>query len=168
MIALVKAVHIAGLALWCAGLLALPVLLRVYGHPDHAHTQAGFAALRRLTHRLYTMVVTPAAILAVAAGTVLIFPLVPLEGWLILKLLAVAGMVLVHAWLGHLIVQTGAGGGQYLLPSPMIALALMVPLMVLVLVLVLAKPEIAPLIEGLPEMLRNPYGRELPSGLVPI
>ena len=168
MIALTKAVHIAALSLWCAGLLVLPIILQTHGRGRRVHTQPGFAEFRLLSHRAYTRLVTPAAVVAIASGTLLIL----LEGlrdpWLMAKLGAVTGMVLVHAWFGHLIAQTGEGAGRYRLPSPLPALVLLVALMGLTLWLVLAKPDLAPLAERLPDWLLQPRGRSLPPDLVPI
>ena len=168
MIAAFKAAHISALAIWCAGLIMLPIVLHMYGRGATVRTQAGFTTIRQLSHFSYTRVVTPAAVIAVAAGTVLIFLLELVDGWLLAKLIAVAGMVLVHAWLGHLIAQTGERLGAYQMPPPLIALILGVPLMLIVLWLVLAKPDLAPVIERLPLFMRQPQDRELPPELVPI
>jgi protoporphyrinogen IX oxidase len=168
MIAALKAAHIAALAVWCAGLILLPILMHLHGRGPMVRTQAGFETFRRLSHFSYTRVVTPAAVIAVAAGTVLIVMLDLVDGWLLAKLVAVAGMVLVHAWLGHLIAETGEGAGSYRMPPPLIALVLGVPLMMVVLWLVLAKPDLTPWIERLPLFLREPQDRELPPDLVPI
>ena len=168
MIALTKALHVASLAVWCAGLIALPLVLQVYGRSPQVRTQAGFAEFRLLSHGAYIKVITPAAVIAIAAGTLLIF----LEGindpWLIAKLAAVACMVLLHAWLGHLITQTGEGAGRYRMPTPLPALVVLLVLMALVFWLVLAKPDLAPPAELLPDWLRQPRGRDLPPALIPI
>lgn len=168
MIALIKAVHLATLAVWCAGLIALPVVMQVYGRTPRVHTQAGFAEFRLLSHRAYTRVITPAAVVTITAGTLLFV----LEGlrdpWMLAKLGAVAGMVLIHAWLGHQISQTGEGAGRYRIPPPMPALLGALVFMGLTLWLVLAKPDLAPLTDHLPDWLLQPVGRELPSDLVPI
>jgi len=168
MIAVLKFVHISALALWCAGLVALPVILHFYGRGDSHRTQAGFERLRHLTHFSYIGMLGPAAVVAIAAGTALIFLLELVDAWMMVKLVAVAGMALVHAWLGHLTSQIGHGAGEYRLPPPLLALVAVLPLMGVVLWLVLAKPDLQPLIEQLPEFLRVPQGRELPEGVVPI
>lgn len=168
MIAAVKAAHIAALVFWCAGLILLPIVLHLYGRTAEIRTQVGYSTLRLLSHYSYTRVVTPAAVIAVSAGTVLIFLLELVDAWLLVKLVAVSGMVLVHVWLGHLVSQTGDLGGRYRMPPPLIALLAAVPLMFVVLWLVLAKPDLAPLVEELPHFLRQPRFYELPSDLVPI
>ena len=168
MIALTKALHVAALALWCAGLIALPLVMQHYGRGPRGRSQAGFSEFRLLSHRAYTRVVTPAAVIAIAAGTALIFMVGIDAPWLMAKLVVVAGMVLLHAWLGHLIARTGEERGHYRMPSPLPALVALVVLMALVLWLVLAKPDLAAPVELLPDWLRQPRGRELPSWLTPI
>jgi protoporphyrinogen IX oxidase len=167
-IALVKSLHIAALAVWCAGLIALPVILQAYARRPEVQTQAGFAEFRLLSHRAYTRLVTPAAVIAIAAGTALIFMESLRAPWLVAKLGVVAGMVLIHAWLGHLIGRAGEGAGRFRLPSPLPALAGAILLMGATLWLVLAKPELAPWSDYLPAWLRQPLGRELAPALVPI
>lgn len=168
MIALLKAGHIASLSVWCAGLLALPIILQIYGRRREISTQPGFTEFRLLLHAGYTRVATPAAVLAIAFGTALIVLLELRDAWLMLKLAVVALMVLLHVWLGHLILKTAEGRGSYQMPSPVLALPIGLVLITGVLLLVLAKPDLTPLLHQLPEFLQQPQGRELPPDLVPI
>ena len=168
MIALTKAVHITALAVWCAGLIALPVILQVYGRSAGVRKQAGFAEFRLLAHRAYTRIISPAAVLAIATGTALIVSVDLRAPWLLAKLGAVAGMVLVHAWLGHLVSRTGEGAGRFRIPTPLPALIAALALMTLTLWLVLAKPELGPLVDQFPDWLLSPRDRDLAPALVPI
>jgi len=168
MIAFLKALHIAALSVWCAGLVMLPVLMYFHGRQPKVGTQEGFARFRWLSHTSYTVIITPAAVIAVSAGTILIIALHLVDPWMLTKLVAVAGMVLVHAWLGHLISMTGEGVGRYRMPSPLIALFIGIPLMLAVLWLVLAKPDLTGLTAMLPAFLLEPQGRPLPEVLTPI
>ncbi len=168
MIALLKALHIAALAIWCAGLILLPIVLRVYGARREMATQAGFAEFRWLTHYSYTRVLSPAAVVAVVAGTALIFALEVFDAWLMAKLAVVTGMVLVHVWLGHLIVQAGERRAPFRLSTAAAALVAVVPLIGLVLWLVLAKPDLQPLLALLPEVLTEPRGNAIPARLNPL
>jgi uncharacterized membrane protein len=104
MIAALKAIHIAAMLCWCAGLVALPLLLMSYGH---ARRQVRYSEFRLLTHYGYVAFATPAAVIAVVAGTALIFAAGVFDLWLIAKLAFVSFMALAHAWLGHLIEQSG-------------------------------------------------------------
>ena len=168
MIALLKAVHIIALALWCAGLILLPLLMQRHGRGQTLRTQAGFSEFRWLTHYSYIAVITPSAVIAVTAGTILIFALEVFDVWMMAKLLAVTGMVILHAWLGHLIVKAGEARGTYSLPPVGLSLLVIVPLIGLVLWLVLAKPTLSELVALFPEILTEPRGRSIPVHLNPI
>ncbi|MBR3370622.1 MAG: CopD family protein [Rhodobacteraceae bacterium] len=168
MIALLKALHIAALSVWCAGLILLPVVIQLHRLDYASRNQTGFTEFRWVTHHAYRLVLTPAAVIAVTAGTVLIFALEVLDAWLLVKLVAVSGMVLVHAWLGHIIGQAGEHRNAYRLPPAAFALGALVPLMGVVLWLVLAKPALEELIALLPEMLREPRGHAIPARFDPL
>lgn len=168
MIAALKFVHISALALWCAGLILLALVLHLHGRREEVHTQSGFAEFRILTHYSYTLIITPAAVVAVAAGTVLIFALEVLDAWMLAKLVAVAGMVLVHVWFGFLISQAGKGNGSYRVPPAALSLFVLIPLMGLVLWLVLAKPSLDTLIAAFPAFLQEPRGNTIPSRFDPL
>ena len=156
--ALVKFVHIAALLCWCASLLALPLLLN---HYRGVRIQSQFTQFRLVTHFGYIAFASPAAVLAVAAGTVLIFMADLTDPWLMIKLVFVAGMALVHAWLGHLILRTGETAGRYQMPNPLIALGFAVPQMVVILLLVLTKPDLGWLANLLPAVLLETQGGSL-------
>lgn len=158
MIALLKFLHIAALLCWCAALVGLPLLLN---HYRGARIQARFTEFRLITHYGYIAFACPAAVIAIAAGTALIFAAEIRDEWLLLKLVFVAGMALVHAWLGHLILQSGERRGRYRMPSPLIALALALPQMAAVFWLVLAKPDVTGLATLLPPMFVEPQGGSL-------
>ena len=168
MIALVKAMHVIGLVVWCAGLIALPIIIQTYGRAARVRTQTGYSEFRLLTHRSYVELVTPAAVIAVGAGTALMFLEEVRDPWMMAKLAAVAGMGLCHAWIEHMVTMTGEENGRYQLPTPIPALLGAIGLMGVVLWLVLAKPDLAPLADALPDWLHQPLGHQLPSALTPI
>ncbi|MCC5961972.1 MAG: CopD family protein [Rhodobacteraceae bacterium] len=168
MIALLKALHIASFSIWMAGLVLLPVLMEAYGRRAEMRTQEGFDEFRWLTHYSYTRVITPSSVVAIAAGTILIFAQAVMEIWMVAKLVAVSGLVLVHAWLGHVIVQAGEGRGLFRLPPVGLTLVPVLPLIGLVLWLVLAKPDLEPLLAALPAAIQQPRGSELPAILDPL
>lgn len=99
---LLKAVHILALGVWVGGLLLFPALLAERGnHP------AG-PALHRMHRRarfLYTAVLSPAAILAIASGTALIFLREVYVPWFAAKLLLVAGLAMIHVFAASRIVE---------------------------------------------------------------
>ena len=99
---LLKLFHFVALICWCGALLYLPALIAAgtrsndaLFYRDHAH----------LTRMVFTLVATPAALLAIGSGTLLFVRDEVFAPWLILKLSAVAGMVLCHALCGVLVLR---------------------------------------------------------------
>jgi protoporphyrinogen IX oxidase len=95
-----KVLHIASLVFWCAGLLYLPGLLAA--HPGTTDPEA-FRRLRAMSRLTYVYVTSPAAVIAVASGTALIWAAEAHGGWLALKLTAVALMVVFHVYCGRVL-----------------------------------------------------------------
>jgi uncharacterized membrane protein len=163
MIAILKFFHIAALCVWCAGLVGLPLLLARHDPHD---AQTDFTRLRLLTHHAYVGIVTPAAVIAIALGTALIFLRDMFVPWLFVKLVLVGVLVLVHAWLGHVTLKVGEHQGRYDSPSAIPFVGISVVAMLAILFLVLGKPFVG---EGLaPVWLVRPQGQPLPVGEVPI
>jgi uncharacterized membrane protein len=152
-----KALHITGLVLWCGGLFALPSMLAWH---DPAIGQADYRRIRRATHYTYTFAVTPAAVIAVIAGTWLILIREVYEPWLFLKLAFVALLVAIHGWVGHIIVGVAETAGTHRPPSPALPTAGLLFTVVAILALVLGKPEFGEL-SG-PAWLTEPLGRQFP------
>ena len=141
MVMALKLLHIAAISVWAFGLLALPVLLR------QRNTVAEGAPLHRL-HRAvrlaYIVVLSPAALLAIASG----LALVPLRGtfeiWFQIKLLAVALLVILHLLAGSAILRVFGTENRYpaaWFGGTLVALSAVV---VTILGLVLGKPPLAP------------------------
>lgn len=161
-IALAKAVHIAAILFWAAGLIALPLLLAQH---KPGHDQQSYQRVRRFSHYGYTHLLTPAAVIAVAAGTALLFLRGVFVPWMFAKLILVGGLVAIHAWLGTLVVRMGEHVNRRQ-PSPTWPLILAALMLIgAVLLLVLAKPDWS---IAIPEWLATPRGRQLPLDDVPI
>ena len=165
MIALVKFLHIAALCVWSAGLIGLPLVLARHAPGDD---QAEFARLREVTHRAYTGVVTPAAVIAIALGTALIFMRGVFEPWMFAKLVGVGVLVLLHAWIGHITLIVGERQGTYDPPRgwPLMTISVATLAGVVILLLVLGKPLLS---ESLvPDWLVQPQDQPLPLREVPV
>jgi len=158
---LVKALHIAALILWCAGLIALPLVLAKH---DKDEAQADYARLRRITHYGYTRIMTPAAVVAITAGTALIFLRGAFVPWMFAKLVAVGLLVALHALIGHTVVQMSERRGDYVPPSAIPLLGATMAIMIAVLLLVLGKPAMPDLT---PRWLDAPQHHQLPFGTTP-
>ncbi len=162
MIALLKFLHIATLAVWCAGLLVLPLLLT----GSHRKTsEAKAARMRIFAHNAYNYCVSPAAVVATIAGGGLIFARDLFQPWLFSKLGFVGALVVIHTYLGHCVVELGEKGRVSPLVHPYLLLAAASAVMTAILLLVLAKPVISP--DLMPDWLRTPLDRQLPFPTVP-
>ncbi|MBO1077155.1 CopD family protein (plasmid) [Roseomonas marmotae] len=163
MITALKFLHIAALSVWCAGLIGLPLLLARHGPSDR---QLDFSRRRLVTHNAYVRLITPAAVIAIAAGTALIFLRGVFVPWMFVKLVAVGVLVAIHAWLGHVTLQVGEQQGHYDAPAggPLVAASLLA--MTAILLLVLGKPPIGDW--SVPAWLLEPRGQSLPVAAVPM
>ncbi len=158
----VKALHIGALALWTGGLFALPLMLARH---DPTIGQADYSRIRLATHYGYIWIVTPAAVLAIAAGTLLIFLRELFVLWMFAKLVFVAALVAFHAWVGGTIVGIAESEGKRRTPEPFLPLLILVIPVLAILTLVLAKPELGEI--PMPGWLMEPRGNQLPFDLPP-
>ena len=101
-----KAIHIVALCVWSAGLLAMPLML---ARADPGAARDDQRWVRPSLHFTYTMIVTPAAVTAVIAGTWLIFLRGTFELWLYAKLFFVVFLVLGHVLIGHVLTREESG-----------------------------------------------------------
>lgn len=152
-----KVVHIAAMVLWCGGLLALPLMLARHGPSVLAED---YTMIRHATHITYTVCVTPAAVIAVIAGTWLIFLREAFVPWLFAKLAFVALLVVAHAWIGHIVANVAEEPEQHKPPRAIFpVVAALIP-MIVILTLVLAKPAFEWI--EFPGWLLSPRGAQLP------
>jgi uncharacterized membrane protein len=136
---LLKLFHFVALICWCGALLYLPALIAAgtrsndaLFYRDHAH----------LTRMVFTLVATPAALLAIGSGTLLFVRDGVFAPWLILKLSAVAGMVLCHALCGVLVLRVERFPERAIGRECLVLGALITALIAAALWLVLAKPAL--------------------------
>jgi len=151
-----KAAHIVGLVVWCGGLLALPMMLARH---EPSISVEDYRMIRRASHLTYTLCVTPAAVVAVIAGTWLIFMREVLTPWLFAKLAFVALLVLAHAWIGHTVAKIGEEPSDHTAPAPYLPTAAVFAPVIVILVLVLAKPSLDWI--AFPEWLTTPQDGQL-------
>lgn len=153
---LFKALHIAGLVIWIGGLLALPLMLTRH---DPGVSIGDYRIIRRSSHLTYTLCVTPAAVVAVIAGTWLVFMREVFTPWLFAKLAIVALLVMAHGWIGHTVAMIGEEPTDHTPPAPWIAVVAVLFLAISILFIVLAKPALDWIV--FPEWLREPQDRQL-------
>lgn len=130
-------VHIVFLLIWCAALFYLPGLIAGRAGGDRDPSSRGHDLPLR---QLFNLLATPAALFTIASGTLLFLVQGTLGAWLVLKLTAVAVMVLCHVLYGALILHLERTP-QSAVTVPCIALATASALAALCVVwLVLARP----------------------------
>lgn len=151
-----KALHISTIALWAVGLMVLPLLFRSY-RPQLS--DPAYVRFRQLTHYTYIRFLTPSAVIAVGTGIVLILLRGIFEPWLFAKLALVSLLAMLHAYIGHMIVQTAETRGRVRLPSPLFVLWPVLLVLAGILVLVLAKPVVA---FAWPQWMIEPQSWSLP------
>lgn len=139
--ALLMGLHIIFLIIWSAGLFYVPILCARDYRDGRAMTARH---LRILTRFLFVGVASPAAVLTIVTGAILVYQTGASGSWLAAKLTVVAMMAAFHGLCGHLINRLGHEGHQqqrirsasgWMVAVP----ALLVPV---VLWLVLSKPAL--------------------------
>jgi protoporphyrinogen IX oxidase len=134
-----KFVHLAAIAVWSGGLIALPFLFRqrqaVAAEPD-------LDRLHRLTRFVYVDAASPAAFVAIASGTALIFVQATFTEWFSLKMLLVAALAMLHVAAGLVLHHLFAPGGHFSRPALVMLTSGYVVVITAILWVVLAKPHI--------------------------
>jgi protoporphyrinogen IX oxidase len=152
MIAWIKAVHILALMVWCAGLLGLP---SIYAQRKALRGSA-LHDLHRFARVLFINITSPAAFLAVIAGTALIFLRDVFTVWMALKLLAVGALAVLHLRQGYVLLKVFEPGRGYARWRQLLATAATLSVIVAILWLVLAKPHLETRV--LPDWMLTPGG----------
>lgn len=138
MIWMVKLVHLTTISIWAGGLVALPFLLfqrrALTGEPLHR--------LHRLARALYVSILSPAAFVAIASGTALIFLRGTFVEWFSIKLVVLGVLAALHVRAGLLILQVFDTDGVLGKAGAVLLTAATLAAVSGVLVLVLWKPQI--------------------------
>lgn len=153
MIVWLKVAHILALMVWCAGLLVFPSL---YVQRNRVGSRDELDELQRVVRMLYIGVTSPAAFVAVVAGTALMFAREVFSPWMMAKLVAVGVLVMIHVRDGYVVLGLFEPGRRYGRWRGVLGTATTLCAIATVLALVLAKPELDP--DVLPAWLRQPGG----------
>jgi protoporphyrinogen IX oxidase len=165
MIVWLKSAHVVGLAVWCAGLLALPMLLAARrpgaDGPD-------LWRLQRIARFCFIRLASPAAVLAVGTGIALVFLReVADDTWFGLKLAAVGGLAALHVRAGYVVVGVFRSGGRYSRTQAAVTEFATVAVVGAILWLVLAKSQAFPV--AVPDWTSRPGSlQSLVERLIPI
>ncbi|MBQ0778373.1 CopD family protein [Halopseudomonas laoshanensis] len=141
--------HIAALLFWGACLLYLPALIAGASR-DNSETDNPVikgSAIKEppdpfdsIARFVFTRVATPAALLAILAGSLVFLVNHTVTVWLIAKLTLVVGLVFVHTLLGMLVLRLEANNGKPLRVWCLVLGLTACALMAGIIWLVLAKP----------------------------
>lgn len=146
-----KFIHICGIAIWVAGLLYLAALLS--GHKQ-VRDQQEFARIRMASRFAYMGLVSPAAFIAIGAGSALLFISDALHPWMFVKLAVVAVLVVVHVQYAYVLTHLAEEGAQ----EPTLRIRIMVAAIITaasaIFYLALAKPLLDE--DFLPDWLSEP------------
>ncbi len=106
----VKFLHIMAISVWAAGLVSLPGL---YVQRAHIVKDNDLYRLQKIVRFCYVRVLSPAAFVAIATGTGLIFLQNPFSAWFSMKLALVGIMVVIHVMTGLVIIRLFKDGEVY-------------------------------------------------------
>lgn len=106
----IKFLHIMAISVWAAGLVSLPGLYVQRAKIDRDHD---LYRLQKIVRFSYVGVLSPAAFIAIATGTGLIFLQNPFSAWFSMKLVFVGAMVVIHVMTGLVIIRLFDKGEVY-------------------------------------------------------
>lgn len=149
-----KFLHISALLIWCAGLVYLPGLLLAHRKMTN---REDFIRIRNASRFSYSAITSPAAFVAIGAGTALLL-LAPgvLQGWMFLKLALVGLLVMAHVQYGFVLTALSEPDAKPPRMRLMAVWTLVFGVMTAILWLVLEKPFLGS--SRLPAWLLEPGG----------
>ena len=134
-----KFIHLAAIAIWSGGLLALPFLFwqrrLLEAGPD-------LDRLHRITRLVYVELTSPAAFIAIASGTALIFLQATFAEWFTLKMVLVGLMAMLHVVAGLVMHKLFSPKGRFGGFSFVVLASSYAVLITAIVWVVLAKPHI--------------------------
>ncbi|WP_197688384.1 CopD family protein [Bradyrhizobium lablabi] len=136
---MLKFVHLAAIALWSGGLIALPFLFW-----QRRTLEAGLDLdrLHRVTRLVYVELTSPAAFIAIGSGTALIFLQATFAEWFSLKMVLVGIMAMLHVVAGLVLLHLFLPEGRFSWPSYLALTSAYIVLITAIVWIVLAKPHI--------------------------
>lgn len=132
--------HIGALLIWMGALLYLPLLIAVSAPSaaDGENSATGYTTVARF---LFTQVASPAALLAIVAGTIVFMLNRIIDPWLVIKLTLVTALVVCHALTGLMVLRSEEAVQGSQRSKSVVLVVVMCMLMASIVGLVLAKPS---------------------------
>jgi protoporphyrinogen IX oxidase len=134
-----KFIHLAAIAMWSGGLIALPFL---FWQRHALATGADLDRLHQITRLVYVELTSPAAFVAIASGTALIFLQATFQEWFSLKMVLVGMMSMLHVVAGLVLLQLFAPNGHFGRGAYVALTSAYIVLISAIVWVVLAKPHI--------------------------
>ena len=139
MTTVLKFIHLGAIAIWSGGLIALPFL---FGQRRALTATADLDRLHRVTRLVYVELTSPAAFVAIASGTALIFLQATFVEWFSAKMVLVGIMAMLHVVAGLVMHQLYSPDGHFSRFSEFGLTVAYVVVIVAIIWVVLAKPHI--------------------------
>ncbi len=136
---LLKFTHLAAIAIWSAGLIVLPFLFRQRRALD---VGTELDRLHRMTRFVYVGMASPAAFVAIASGTALIFLQATFQEWFSVKMVLVGGMAMLHVVAGLVLAGLFLADGRFGRASYVALSSAYIVLITAIIWIVLSKPHI--------------------------
>lgn len=134
--------HISAMLCWCGTLLYLSVFIADTSFYNREIVSENI----NIPHFLFTLVLTPAALVAILSGTLLFMTMKITEIWLIVKLTLVTGLVICHALTGWMILNLKTVSPKRLKFFGILSGTISVLLIIAIFWVVLAKPSLGKLV----------------------
>lgn len=139
MTTLLKFVHLAAIAVWSGGLIVLPFL---FWQRRALVPGTELNRLHRIARLVYVDLTSPAAYIAIASGTALIFLQATFLEWFSLKMALVGLMAMLHVVAGLILVKLFLPNGRINRPACLALSLAYAVLITAVIWVVLAKPHL--------------------------
>ncbi|WP_321927546.1 CopD family protein [Paraburkholderia guartelaensis] len=139
MTTVLKFIHLGAIAIWSGGLIALPFL---FGQRRGLTATTDLDRLHRITRLVYVELTSPAAFVAIASGTALIFLQATFVEWFSAKMVLVGIMAMLHVAAGLVMHQLFSPDGHFSRFSETVLSIAYVVVIVAIIWVVLAKPHI--------------------------
>jgi uncharacterized membrane protein len=136
---LLKFVHLAAIALWSGGLIALPSL---FWQRRTLKAGSDLDRLHRVARLVYVELASPAAFIAIGSGTALIFLQATFTEWFSLKMVLVGIMSMLHVFAGLVLSRLFSPEGRFSRLSYLTLMSAYIVLITAIIWVVLAKPHI--------------------------
>lgn len=139
MTTLLKFIHLGAIAIWSGGLIVLPFL---FWQRRTLTAGTELDRLHRITRLVYVELTSPAAFVAIASGTALIFLQATFVEWFSLKMVLVGIMAMLHVVAGLVLHQLFLPDGRFSRLSAIALSTAYVVVIIGIIWIVLAKPHL--------------------------